>query len=373
MTALRSVVVVHVLGSLRRGGTEVRLLETVEATKVSDPPIEFHFVLLSGEGGSLEDRARDLGVVLHFLRLDWRFPVRFISVLRKFRADCVHSHVHFATGPILAVAFLARIKRRIAHFRSTGDGVELTRIRRVRNAAFKMLVSVFATDVLAGTDSVMTEVWGETWQRDPRCAVVGQGVWAQRFFDAVRNADPDRPLVPTLLQVGRIDCEKNQLQTLEVFALARCSRPEARLVLVGRETQPYATRVRRRAESLDLVGSVDFLGERSDIAELMADAAVIVHPTLREGWPGIVVEARAAGVPVVASDIPPIREVALGLSGVHLVGLDQPIESWASVVTDLLDAPMTRLRQIESAALILGSSYDAPVAARALAEYWYKR
>jgi glycosyltransferase involved in cell wall biosynthesis len=362
-----------VLGSLRRGGTETRLLEAVEATKGGDLTLESHFVLLSGEGGSLEGRARELGVVLHFVRLDWRFPVRFFSVLRRSRADCVHSHVHLASGPILAVSWLSGVRRRIAHFRSTADGVELTPMRRARNAAFKALVSVFATDLLAGTESVMTEVWGVKWRNDPRCAVVGQGVAAQRFFDAVRSANPNRPSVPTVMQVGRIDSEKNQLRTLEIFAVARRSQRDARLVLVGRETEPYAPEVRGRAECADLVGSVDFLGERSDVAELLADAAAVVHPTSREGWPGVVVEARAAGVPVVASDIPPVREVAVGLTGVHLVGLGESIESWASVLAGILDFPMTRAQQIEHSAEILGSVYDARVATAALATYWRRR
>ena len=373
MTAPGAVVVVHLLGSLRRGGTETRLLEAVEATIGGDPRIESHFVLLSAEGGSLEQRAYELGVVLHRVRLDWRFPIRFVSLLRKSGADCVHSHVHYASGPLLAVAWSAGVKHRIAHFRSTADGVELTRLRRVRNAAFKGLVSIFATDVLAGTEAVMIAAWGEEWRNDPRCAVVDQGVSVEEFVEAVRHADPDRPLVPTVMQIGRIDGEKNQLRTLEVFAVARRSRPEARLVLVGRETHPYAAQVRRRAQLPDVLGSVEILGERSDVPQLLADAAALVHPTLREGWPGAVVEACAAGIPVVASDIPPVREVASGLSGVHLVGLDEPVELWASILTALLDAPMTRTEQIERSTRICGSRYDARAAARTMAMYWRRR
>ena len=66
--------------------------------------------------------------------------------------------------------------------------------------------------------------------------------------------------------------------------------------------------VRRRARDKGLEDAVDLLGIRSDIPELLREGDVFVSASKREGLPQAVLEAQAAGLPLVAADIPPHRE-----------------------------------------------------------------
>lgn len=364
-----ALVVIHLLGSLQRGGTEIRTLEALRVLKDTGAPLETHLVLLSGDLGPLEPDAQDLGIHLHPLRLNWQFPYRFVLLLRRLDPDCVHSHVHLASGPLLLLSRLAGVPRRIGHFRSSGDGARLTKMRKLRNSAFRRMVRWAATDVLAGTSSVLDAVWGSTWRGDRRFKVVGQGVDVEGLRAALMKRGDSELIARTLIQVGRIDPEKNQLLTLESFRVATQRRPDIRLVLAGRPIEPYATRVREWIASSGL-NNIDMLGERGDIAELLASASVLVHPTLREGWPGVIVEARASGMRILASDIAPIAELSEGIGGVDVLGVSCGAEQWASEMLRLLDAAPDLSERTSSATAMVGTSEDVKVAALSLLRVW---
>jgi glycosyltransferase involved in cell wall biosynthesis len=64
------------------------------------------------------------------------------------------------------------------------------------------------------------------------------------------------------------------------------------------------------ATELGVQGSVQFLGARNDVPELLGTSDVFVlSTTAQEGRPGVVLEALAAGLPIIASDVDPLREV----------------------------------------------------------------
>ena len=114
--------------------------------------------------------------------------------------------------------------------------------------------------------------------------------------------------VPVAVTVGRQEYQKGQIYLVEAFAGVMKKIPDAKLLVVGREghfTQRLADLVAR----LDLAASVELLGHRSDVPDLLAAADLFVFPSLYEGLGGALVEAIALALPVVASDIPALREV----------------------------------------------------------------
>jgi glycosyltransferase EpsD len=82
--------------------------------------------------------------------------------------------------------------------------------------------------------------------------------------------------------------------------------PQARLVVAGTGAQEAT--LRNIAEQLRVSDAVDFLGLRRDVPDLLRSSAVFVSCSEAEGLPTALLEAQAAGVPVVASDIDAHRE-----------------------------------------------------------------
>jgi GT2 family glycosyltransferase len=135
-----------------------------------------------------------------------------------------------------------------------------------------------------------------------RIAVVHPAVDVEAF--AGPNGGPARP--PEVLVLGALVGWKRPDLALEAVALARATHPELRLRFVGAPLGATAEelfyRLRQRASSPDLVGTVEFAGQIADPRSELARATCLLHCAPREPFGLALVESLAAGRPVVAPD-----------------------------------------------------------------------
>lgn len=119
---------------------------------------------------------------------------------------------------------------------------------------------------------------------------------------------PDQAKI--LLTVGRLSKEKGHLDLVEAIAVLRRRRPDLsfRLVLVGEG--PERGPVERRLAGAGLSGTVVLAGHQADVRPFYAMADVFVLPSHSEGSPNALLEAMAAGNPVVATSVGGVPEIA---------------------------------------------------------------
>jgi glycosyltransferase involved in cell wall biosynthesis len=173
-----------------------------------------------------------------------------------------------------------------------------------------------------------------------RVEVVYNGV-ARSFAplpDAEADAEAERLLAPRradsldLLHIGSTIARKRVDVLLRVFEGVRREFPSARLVRVGGAFDGSQLRL---IEELRLGGSIvvlPFLGERV-LAAVYRAAALLLQPSEREGFGLPVVEAAACGLPVLASDLPVLREVGGRAATYRAVG---DVEAWTAAAIELL-------------------------------------
>lgn len=131
------------------------------------------------------------------------------------------------------------------------------------------------------------------------------------------------PDVPMLVAAARQEHQKGLDLLLEAMPLVLRDRPDATLLIAGRpgnQTPLLEESVRR----LGLAGAVSFLGVRDDVPDLLAAADVFVVPSRWEGLGSVLLEAMALESPIVASGLPPIREVVPDDRHAWLVPPDRP-------------------------------------------------
>jgi glycosyltransferase-like protein len=120
-------------------------------------------------------------------------------------------------------------------------------------------------------------------------------------------------LGPYVLAVGGIEPRKGTADLVEAMATVRTKRPELALVVAGGETlfdyRDYRDRVLARATTLGVHPVVLGPVEHNRLPALVAGAHVFAFPSMQEGFGLAAMEALAAGVPVVARDLPVLREV----------------------------------------------------------------
>jgi L-malate glycosyltransferase len=159
---------------------------------------------------------------------------------------------------------------------------------------------------------------------------------------------------------------KAQDDAIRTLALVRERRPDAHLVLVGEakfrdrstsyDNVSYEGSLRRLADSLDVADALTFLGERRDVPELLRAFDILLVPSRHEPFGRSIVEAMAAGTPVIATRVGgPSEVIADGTSGVLLPPSSPSL--WAEAVLQLLEDDRRRARLVAEAAQTVRSRF----------------
>lgn len=144
-----------------------------------------------------------------------------------------------------------------------------------------------------------------------------------------------------IVGIGRHEHQKGFDVLIDALSLICRTAGRARLVIAGREGGATPD-LRRRAEAVG--APVDLLGARDDVAEVLCAADVLAFPSRWEGMPGTLLEAMAVETPIVASDIPAIREVLPDAAYAELVPPDDPDGLGHGILRVLADEPLRARR-----------------------------
>lgn len=351
--------IVEVVPSLDVGGAErmVALLARGLATLGHDVTV----VSLFGQTGSWIEREL-AGIPLVFLGkrpgLDPAVVPRLRRALLDAVPDVVHTHLH-ALKYVVAAGFIGRHPA-VFHTLHNLAERELERPSRILHGlAFRAGVAPVAIG------EAVAESVRRTYRMPPR-ATIPNGIVVADFAarDGVRasiRSELGLGATPALLTVGRLNPQKNHAGLLA--ALAR-THTEAVLLVAGDGALRPA--LEARAAELGLRDRVRWLGVRTDVADLLAAADLFVLASDWEGNPLVVMEAMAAGRPVVATAVGCVPELVPAEAGI----LVPPGDALALArALDLVLGDPARLSELGLAARRSAiARFDAVVMARAYAK-----
>ncbi|QDV39717.1 glycosyltransferase [Tautonia plasticadhaerens] len=298
----------QVLHGLEVGGAEV--LAAIMARRLGD---EFRFVFACLDDlGTLGEALRDEGFPVEVFGrrpgLDGRCALNLATLLRRERVDVLHAHQY---TPFFYGLIARRLYRRPAilfteHGRHFPDYP-----RRKRIVANRLLLE--RRDRVVGVGRAVR-----------KALIENEGIPAERV-EVVYNGidldpsdtDGDRegvrrelgigPDDPMAIQVARLDPLKDHVAAVRAMGLVTRRHPDARLVLVGEG--PERPAIEREVRRLDLGRNVLLLGLRRDVSRLLSGADLALLTSISEGIPLTLIEAMAAGLPVVSTDVGGVAEV----------------------------------------------------------------
>jgi glycosyltransferase involved in cell wall biosynthesis len=275
--------------------------------------------------------------------------------------DCVV----YAQGPLAARAAL-RARRgphqRVVlavHFRiSQADEWADKKQIRPGGTVFRAIRQV-EREVIPQVDGL---VFVSKWARDalvswfPEAADVPFAVIGN--FVAPLPTKPGQDPVGDLVTIGNLDLVKNHRFMLEVLAEARRAGRSLTLDVFGEG--PCRKDLLRQARSLDLEEQVRFRGFRRDVRDFLPGYRAYIHASYSESLPLAIIEAMAAGLPIVAGDIGGISELVDDGVEARFWSLDDPAQAAATLI-DLLDCEPVRLKAARAARERFHRDLDADV------------
>jgi glycosyltransferase involved in cell wall biosynthesis len=264
-----------------------------------------------------------------------------ISAYRKLREVCIERDIHLlhthhnSTGSLGRLAAVGTDTKVVNT--EHNDHRFFSTLQRISNSVTFPLIDRFVSNSYATEKSLNWYERGLLYGT-PR-EVVYNGINTARM-DAVEAPDVDLPKGPIVTTVGVLTEQKNHRTLLQSFRQVVQNVPEASLVIVGDGS--LSEELKDLVTNLDISESVVFTGylpRREHVYSVLLDSTVAVFPSWYEGFCVAAVEAMAAGLPVVVSDIEVLHEV-VGDPGVFVDPGDP--DAIAEATIDLLEHPDKR-------------------------------
>lgn len=336
--------VIHFVENLERGGLERTVIDLIAAQRDAGHACR---VICLFEPGQLADELTGQGVEVTACHkrqgLDWAAIRRARALLRRHPGAVLHTHNAAAHYHAVLAAWGLPLARVINTRHSMGAPHPGSRKEWLYRRSMRL------TDYVAGVCEAARQCFVDQGVR-PRHALlsVPNGIRLERFHaaDASGRAalaaelgwPADSRIIGT---VGRLQPVKNQQALLRAFARVRATMPQAVLAMVGDGS--LRASLERLASELALGDAVRFLGDRGDVPRLLAGMDVFTLPSLSEGYSIALLEASAAALPIVATDVGGNREIVHDGRNGRLVPAGD-VDALADALLALLAAPAEAAR-----------------------------
>jgi glycosyltransferase involved in cell wall biosynthesis len=363
---------------MNRGGVETWLMHVLR--HIERDRFQMDFVVHTTESCAYDEEIHALGSKI-IPCLHPSQPLLYARNLHRIlRAygpyDIVHSHVHHYSGYVLRLARRAGVPTAIAHSHNDISSLQAQAgwFRRLYLALTASWVARYATLGLACSGKAAASLFGANWQTHTHRLVLPYGIDLTRFQDAVAKDTVRAELhIPAdafvIGHVGRFDEQKNHSFLLEIAAELVKKEPKTRLLLVGDGS--LHSEIAAKVQQLGLSENVIFAGIRSDVPRLMLGAMdVFLFPSLYEGLGLVLVEAQAAGLPCIFSDVVP-QEADIVKPLVKRISLSQSALKWAKEILQQRDAIST-INQSEALALVKNSPFNIENSVKQLEKIYYQ-
>jgi len=353
--------ILHFFGGMNRGGAETMIMNIYR--HIDRAKVQFDFAVHTKEQCHYDNEIMDLGGRIIHLPSPAKAGPRLyrrslIQVLHKYGPfQGVHSHVYYYSGFIMRIAQKAGLTLRISHSHSTQDSKTDTMKRRIYRQFMRYLILKYSTHLFGCSRAAGQHLFGPDCDSDFRFKVIPNAIELSKFKLGNKHELREKLLlpvnVPLIGHVGRFHEAKNHKFLIKIFHALLKKLPDAHLVLVGDGSLKNEVETIIHAKGID--NHVHMLGVRDDVPLIMSALDLFLFPSLYEGLPVVLIEAQAAGVPCVVSDVI-TREVDMKLGLVEFVGLQSGIDLWVERVLRCLQ--LERPRFEERFAGLKAAGYD---------------
>lgn len=327
--------ILHIVGGMDRAGAETMIMNLYR--NVDREKIQFDFLYFKSKKCDYDEEIIALGGKIH--RLIFKNPLdqykKLIHFYKKHTEyKIVHSHTLLNSAITLSAAKKVGIPYRIAHSHNTSNG---------KNGLFKKIYEKWAIKKISKVGNVFFSCGKEASNYlfpNKESKFILNGIDVDEYH---RISQENRNYLEKLfeiknqiklIQIGRLDAVKNHQFSLQLAELLMIDNYDFKLFIVGQG--PSKKYIEKIIKQKKLSNHVVLLGVRNDVPQLMAGADLMLMPSLHEGFPVVLVESQAIGLPaLISTEIS--KEVDLNLNLVYFCSLDDNLEVWQENIHSIVE------------------------------------
>ncbi len=300
--------VLHLITSFEIGGTERQAVELLK--RLNGERYDVRVAVLRNEGPFYSEIEARFPDVPEFPLTSFYDPnaVKQLARLRRLmlhdKIDILHAHDFYSS-------FIGAAAARLCGVRVIASQRHLKLSDRRAHKWGTRLIHRLATRILVNSDAIREHIVNNEGAQTHKIVVVKNGVVpvtssAQNRVRLCKELVVDTG-VTLVGMVARLQTVKGHRFFIEAAAEVLRRRTDAHFVLVGEG--PLRAEIENQAAELGITDQVHLLGDRADVSPLVSAFDLLVLASLHEGLPNAVMEAMAAGVPVVATAVGGTKEL----------------------------------------------------------------
>ncbi|MCA9248724.1 MAG: glycosyltransferase [Planctomycetales bacterium] len=297
--------ILHIIATLDRAGAEKQL--ALLARRLPRDRFDIHVCALT-RGGPLREELTAAGIPVTVLNKRFKAdPVSFarlVKLIRRLQPDLIHTWMFTANAYGRAAGQYAGVSRMIASERCVDpwkSGWQFAIDRRLARATNRIVANAPA----------VADFYTQHGLAPSKLRVIANGIeqpGPSRLLRGELLSRFDLPVdVPLIGAVGRFWPQKRMKYLIWSAELLHLLHPQAQLLIAG--DGPQLAQAMRYCSLLDGDDYVHFLGQRNDVPDILPHLDLFWHVSGYEGLPNAVMEAMAAALPVVATDVAGNRDL----------------------------------------------------------------
>lgn len=341
---------------------------------------EYEVIAVSSPGEVLEKVGQREGVrtiavpmerhisLINDLRSLWRMW----KVMKSEKPDMVHSMTPKAGLICMIAAWLTRVPRRVHTFTGlvwpTSTGLK----RRILMAT-DWLTCACATHIIPEGEGVKSDLLNHHITRKP-IKVLGygnvKGIDMEHYNPALFDKGPHSDGF-TFVFVGRIVRDKGINELVAAFDRLHRDYPDARLILIGPREDNLDPVLPSTLDRINSGDGIQATGPQSDVRPFYAAVNALVFPSYREGFPNVVIEAGAMGLPSIVTDINGSREIIIdGENGVIIPPRNE--EALYQAMKWFVEHPDEVAAMAQNARHLIASRYEQGYVRQCLYDFYHE-
>ena len=337
----------------------------------------FDVTLVSSDKEKLEEIANEQGVKYFPLEItrkitplqDFRCLIQLVSFLRQENPYFVHSHTPKAGIIGMLAAYIARVPVRM-HTVAGLPLMEATGFKRIFLNLVEHITYFCATNVYPNSKGLENFINENNFCDKSKLKTLGSGSSNgidTAYFNPEEVTETQKANLKKELNiettdfifsfVGRLVGDKGINELIQAFVAVSKKHPSAKLILVGHTEAELDPLLPETLHSIELDENIIEVGFQKDIRPYLALTNVFTFPSYREGFPNVLLQAGAMGVPCIVSDINGCNELIQDEVNGCIVPVKK-VEPLLDKMEYLYDNPEQRVHFVNQTRLMISKDFE---------------